>query len=118
MKKLICGLAMCSFALVLAGCGKGDKLTCTIEADGMTNEETFTFKDSKVSKYESSMVFESEEYAEAMYGIAKLDSEANVKKDGKKVTLVVDEETIEEQYGDQTKEDIKKAFEEQGYTCK
>ena len=58
MKKFICGLFVCSIALVLSGCGKGDKLTCTMEEDGNKSEVVLTFKDSKVSKSETSITFE------------------------------------------------------------
>ena len=72
MKKLICGLAVCSFALVLSGCGKADKLTCTMDNEFMPMEMVMTFDGDKVSKVESVMIFEDEETAKAMYEVAKL----------------------------------------------
>ena len=50
MKKLICGLAVCSFALVLSGCGKADKLTCTMDNEFMPMEMVMTFDGDKVSR--------------------------------------------------------------------
>ena len=105
-------------SILLTGCGKGKNLVCTSVSDDMTKEEKFTFKDSKIATLESSVIFENEDYAEAVYGLATLDKNANVRKEGTKVTLVISSENIETQYGGMTKDDIKNSLESKGYTCK
>ena len=119
MKKLICGLAVCSFALVLSGCGKADKLTCTMDNEFMPMEMVMTFDGDEVSKVESVMIFEDEETAKAMYEVAKLsDDTEGLKLDGKKIITELDEEEYKEDLEGKSKEDIKKRLEEEGYTCK
>ena len=117
MKKLIFGLAVCSFALVLSGCGKADKLTCTINEAGTNQEEVFTFEDGKVTEVKSSLILDSKEEAEEKYEIFK-DSFDDVKIDGNRLVATLDASYVKEELGTIEKAEIKELLEEMGYTCK
>ena len=139
MKKTLKGLGilliMGMMLFLLTGCGS-DKLvaTKTTEDDMMGNykeEIVMTFKDDKVETMEMSMEFDDEETAQGMYGLYNMglsmseesDTEGmEVKQDGKKLVIKMDAKTYAETEGasdeEMTKEALKKALEEDGYTVK
>lgn len=118
MKKLFCGLFVCAFALVLSGCGKSNKLVCTMEEDGNKAVTTIFYDGDKVEKAEMKMTFSTEEEAQLTYAFASLDEEANAKIDGKTVTMTVSADEVAEGSEDTSKEAMKKELEASGYTCK
>lgn len=139
MKKTLKGLGilliMGMMLFLLTGCGS-DKLvaTKTTEDDMMGNykeEIVMTFKNDKVETMEMSMEFDDEETAQGMYGLYNMglstseesDTEGmEVKQDGKKLVIKMDAKTYAETEGasdeEMTKEALKKALEEDGYTVK
>lgn len=139
MKKALKGLGilliMGMMLFLLTGCGS-DKLvaTKTTEDDMMGNykeEIVMTFKDDKVETMEMSMEFDDEETAQGMYGLYNMglsmseesDTEGmEVKQDGKKLVIKMDAKAYAESEGasdeEMTKEALKKALEEDGYTVK
>ena len=139
MKKTLKGLGilliMGMMLVLLTGCGS-DKLvaTKTTEDDMMgkyKEEIVMTFKDDKVESIEMNMEFDDEETAQGMYGLYNMglsmseesDTEGmEVKQDGKKLVITMDAKAYAESEGasdeEMTKEALKKALEEDGYTVK
>ena len=135
LKSLGILLIMGMMLFLLTGCGS-DKLvaTKTTEDDMMGNykeEIVMTFKNDKVETMEMSMEFDDEETAQGMYGLYNMglstseesDTEGmEVKQDGKKLVIKMDAKTYAETEGasdeEMTKEALKKALEEDGYTVK
>ena len=128
-------LAMGVLLISLAGCG-GDKLVATKETEddimGKYKEEVIiTFKNDKVDTVEMSMEFDKEETAQGMYALYNLGMSMSeesapegmsVKQEGKKLVITMDAETYASQEGEtdeeMTKDAIKAALEEEGYTVK
>lgn len=135
LKSMALILVMGLFLVSLAGCGS-DKLvaTKTTEDDTMgtyKEEITMTFKDDKVTNIEMSMEFDKEETAEGMYAIfnmgASMSEESmpegmEVKQDGKKLIITMDAKAYAASEGvsdeEMTKDALKAALEEDGYTVK
>lgn len=129
-------LALATLLVLLTGCG-GDKLvaTKTTEDDGMglgKYEETveIKFKDDKVTEITMTSEFEKEESAQGMAAIFNMGVSMagekmegfEVEQKGKKVIIRMDAKLFAEQEGiseeGMTKEAMKKALEEDGYTVK
>lgn len=129
-------LVMAMLLVLLTGCG-GNKLvaTKTTEDEGMgfgKYEETveLKFKDDKVNEITMTYEFEKEESAEGMaaifnLGVSMSEEEMQgfeVEQKGKKVIIKMDAKMFAEQEGvseeEMTKEAMKKALEEDGYTVK
>lgn len=135
IKALVLALVIGLVVISLTGCG-GNKLVATKETEdqmmGNYKEEiVITFKNDKVETMEMSMEFEDEETAQGMYGLLSLgmsmseDSELEgmeVKQDGKKIIMIMDAAAYAASEGasdeDMTKDAIKAALEEDGYTVK
>lgn len=135
LKNVALVLAMGLILISLAGCGS-DKLvaTKTTEDDMMgayKEEVVMTFEKDKVTTIEMSMEFDDEETAEGMYSLYNLGMEMSeeaapegmeVKQDGKKLVIIMDATTYAETEGvsdeEMTKEALKAALEEDGYTVK
>ena len=139
MKKAVKSVALLAvitmLLVLLAGCG-GNKLvaTKTTEDDFMgkyTETVTITFKDDKATNVEMAMEFDKEETAASMYslynfGMSMSEEDApegmSVKQDGKKLVITMDASLYAEEEGtnseDMTREALKKALEEDGYTVK
>ena len=139
MKKTLKGLAlalvMSLIVISLTGCGS-DKLvaTKTTEDEMMGNykeEITMTFKNDKVETIEMSMEFDNEETAQGMYGLLSLGMSMDengelegmeVEQDGKKIIMTMDAQAYASSEGvsdeEMTKEALKEALEEDGYTVK
>lgn len=135
LKATVLALVMGLVIISLTGCGSNKLVaTKTTEDETMGNykeEITITFKNDKADTVQMSMEFEDEKIAEGMYGIFSLGMSMDetgelegmdVKQDGKKLIITMDskafaesEEVSEE---DMTKEALKKALEEDGYTVK
>lgn len=119
MKKLF-GIGALVIMLSLAGCGKGNTLTCTGSEGDEKVKVTVNFKNDKVSKITQEYTFATEEEAQMTYAFAQLGGDeikASIK--GKKVTLSMSGSSVSEGYdGKTSKADIKKAAEADGYTCK
>lgn len=138
VKSLALILAMALILISLVGCGadKADKLVATKETEdedmGNYKEEiVVTFKDDKVDSVEMSMEFEDEDTAKSMYSLYQLGmsmSEDNemegmsVSQEGKKFIMTMDAKAYADEQGindeELTKEAIKAALEEDGYTVK
>lgn len=117
MKKLFCGLFVCAFALVLSGCGKSNKLVCTMEEAENKAVATIYYDGDKAEKAELEITFATEQEAGLTFALASANKESNAKIDGKKVTMTISADQISE--GDDTsKEAMKKELEATGYTCK
>ena len=136
-KKYLGMLGLGCAALLLTGCGGGNKLTCTKseekEGEGKTTTEViFTYdKDwKKIENVDMEMSIELEDDKEldtikAFLDAACEDEDApkncKVKSSGKKVALTASgsPKDIDMDYDVETsKEDIKADLEEDGYTCK
>lgn len=135
LKSLGILLIMGMMLVLLTGCGS-DKLvaTKTTEDDMMGNykeEVVMTFKNDKVETIEMSMEFDDEETAQGMYalynmGLSMSEDESTqgmeVKQDGKKLVITMDAKAYAESEGasdeDMTKDALKAALEEDGYTVK
>lgn len=138
MKKLFSLVGLFVFsALVLTGCGGGEKLVCTISEEGengtQKGEVTAAIKDGKVDSISANMEFATEEEATQYMQILKLaeafmgeDVKIGAKQSGKKITID-DMSAILENTNDNenevkiigmSKEDFKARLEEQGYSCK
>ena len=135
LKALALALVMGILVISLTGCGSNKLVaTKTTEDPMMGNYKeqiTMTFKNDKVETIEMSMEFDNEETAQGMYGIFSLgmsmDEEGqldgmDVKQDGKKLVITMDAKAYAESEGasdeEMTKEALKKALEEDGYTVK
>lgn len=135
LKALALALVMGILVISLTGCGSNKLVaTKTTEDEMMGNYKeqiTMTFKNDKVETIEMSMEFDNEETAQGMYGIFSLgmsmDEEGqldgmDVKQDGKKLVITMDAKAYAESEGvkdeEMTKEALKKALEEDGYTVK
>lgn len=121
--------------VLLTGCGSNKLVaTRTTEDDMMGNykeEIVMTFKNDKVETIEMSMEFDDEETAQGMYalynmGLSMSEDESTqgmeVKQDGKKLVITMDAKAYAESEGasdeEMTKDAMKKALEEDGYTVK
>lgn len=121
--------------VLLTGCGSNKLVaTKTTEDDMMGNykeEIVMTFKNDKVETIEMSMEFDDEETAQGMYalynmGLSMSEDESTqgmeVKQDGKKLVITMDAKAYAESEGasdeEMTKDAMKKALEEDGYTVK
>lgn len=124
---LLAVLAVILFALT--GCG--NKLVATkTESDSMFGEYKETvevsFKNDKADKIKMTMEFEDEDKAKSLAELYELAAGSidglEVEQKGKKVTITMDPDTFAEEEGldedELTKESIKKALEEAGYTVK
>ena len=135
LKGLVLALVMSLIIISLTGCGS-NKLVATKKAEdemmGNYKEEiTMTFKNDKVETIETIMEFDKEETAQGMYGLLSMGMSMDesgelegieFKQDGKKLVITMDaaayaksEEASEEEM---TKEALKAALEEDGYTVK
>ena len=119
MKKIVSFLVLAAFALVLTECGsKGDVLTCT--GDGDTYK--ITFNGDKVTKISVTSEASSVEEAKTYESLAKAfytGEGMKVSRSGKKLTLTMSGAALEEEGAFKgTKEEVKKAAEEDGYKCK
>ena len=118
MKKIVSFLVLVAFALVLVGCGKGDVLTCT--GDNQTYK--ITFSGDKVTKISVTSEASSVEEAKSYEALAKAFYNGDgmkVSRSGKKLTLTMSGAALEEEGTFKgTKEEVKKAAEEDGYKCK
>jgi len=110
--------------LTLTGCGK-NKLVATKSSDDYEEKIEISFKDDKIKEVTWTMEFDKEEDAESFVKLFEsMSSElegAEVKQKGKKAILKFDEKSFAEFSGDEansSKEDIKKALEEDGYKVK
>ena len=135
LKALALALVMGIMIISLTGCGS-DKLvaTKTTEDETMgsyTEKITITFKKDKVETIEMSMGFDDEETAQGMYGLFSLGMSMDesgelegmdVKQEGKELIITMDAELYAESEGvsdeEMTKEALKEALEEDGYTVK
>lgn len=135
LKALLLVLAMGLIVISLTGCGS-DKLvaTKTTEDETMGNykeEITITFKDDKVETVEMKMEFDDEETAQSMHGLLSLAMSMSedgqlegmeIKQDGKSIVITMDAEAYASSEGASdeamTKEALKEALEEDGYTVK
>jgi len=135
LKALVLALVMGLIVVSLTGCGSSKLVaTKTTEDEVMGNykeEVVMTFKKDKVETIEMSMEFDDEETAEGMYGLfsfglsmaeEETPTGMDVKQDGKKIVITMDAKTYAESEGvtdeEMTKEALKKALEEDGYTVK
>lgn len=138
MKKYL--IALVALLVVATGCGNSKKLTCTMTEDGAKEEIVMTYKKDDLAKIEMTSTTVSEEEISkdeiAMYegfvcGMLNAMSEqvdCKVSAKGKeltmKVTMNIEKMTAEEleelgyKAEETSYEDMKKAAEEDGYTCK
>lgn len=131
-KSLLLALVMGLLLIALTGCG-GNKLVATKSSDdefmGKYEEKIeVSFKNDKADQIVWTMEFEDEDKAESVASIFKLanssdeDSKIDVEQKGKKVTLKMDAKSFasQEDMDDNSlsKEEMKKSFEEEGYTVK
>lgn len=135
LKNVSLVLMMGLVLLLLAGCGS-DKLVATKTTEDSTmgtykEEVVMTFKDDKVTDIEMSMEFDDEETASGMYalfnmGLSMSEDESTqgmeVKQDGKKLVITMDAQTYAKSEGvsdeEMTRDALKTALEEDGYTVK
>lgn len=136
MKKLVGMLAAFAVLFGLTGCG-AKTLKCTMEDDGTKMTQTFTLdKDDKVTKVTMEMVAEAdneddakeaeEYYKESTKNNSVTGVTYSVKRSGKKLTLTgtadlskIDADDLETYIGTtkNSKDEIKKVFEAEGYKC-
>ena len=131
-KSLLLALVMGLLLIALTGCG-GNKLVATKSSDdecmGKYEEKIeVSFKNDKADQIVWTMEFEDEDKAESVASIFKManssdeDSKIDVEQKGKKVTLKMDAKSFasQEDMDDNSlsKEEMKKSFEEEGYTVK
>ena len=109
MKKVFGFLFLVAFALVLTGCGKGNTVTCDMGSEG---KMVVSFKDGKVDSAKLEMELESKEIADMYCSIDK-DAKCN----GKKVTMTMPADELEDVKG-LTKDEFLKAAKEEGLSCK
>ncbi len=130
MKKLVIFLCCAVMLLVVTGCGKKNQVVCskTAEEEGqkMTVEVTVDF-DSSDKATNASMVydFEDKTLAETFCNLFKeSDQKDNISCSGTKITIKDldafedEEEEDSEKVVGQSKEDVLKTAEEEGFTCK
>lgn len=122
MKKIFYIVILCMVLLILVSCGSGDKIEATItqtseELGGDTNVTMeIWFKKGVPSSAKSTMVFTSEEMAKGYYTILSVlseDEEITLKQEGNTVTM--EQSVISDNFGykDMSKEEVKKALEEE-----
>ena len=131
-KSLLLALVMGLLLIALTGCGS-NKLVATKSSDdefmGKYEEKIeVSFKNDKADQIVWTMEFEDEDKAESVASIFKManssdeDSKIDVEQKGKKVTLKMDAKSFasQEDMDDNSlsKEEMKKSFEEEGYTVK
>ena len=122
----------------LTGCGKDkteDEAIEKLVATKITEDETIgnyketiivTYKEDKVETISMEMEFDKEEIAKTMYEYINMEMSSEdgteVKQEGKKLIISMDQSTYVESEGtteeDMTKEAFKKSLEESGYTVK
>ncbi len=135
MKKYLKLFSILLVLLVLAGCGKQNKLVCsaTMDEEGvkMTGEITALFDSSnKFTDAEVTYILDNETTAQTYCSLFKLaeDEEKGIKVEcsGKKITIkgfgnMIADDEDDEELKNMTKEDFKKymeSSEEAKYTCK
>jgi len=112
--------------LFISGCG-GKKLVCTMseEEEGFKADITATVEFDKNDiatkvTIDTKAKFDDDASAELYYGIVKAAAEsqkgAKAKKSGKTVSLVITQKASEDEK--ESREEILKGLEEEGYTCK
>ncbi len=124
MKKLGFLLSVFVLSLVLTGCGKSNKLVCTMknEQSGIgemkTTATTYFNNKGNANKVDISIDYTatSESTAKTVYNTMK-STYKDIKLDGKKVII---KQSVEPEENDEdiTRKEAKKQFEQQGYTCK
>ncbi len=135
LKALLLAVVIGLMVISLTGCGNKKLVaTKTTEDEIMGNykeEITMTFKDDKVETIEMKMEYDDEETAQGMYGLLSLGMSMDesgelegmeVKQDGKSVIITMDAEMYAESEGaseeEMTRDAMKEALEEEGYTVK
>ncbi len=124
-KKLSIALAACAVVL-MTGCGKTDKLTCTNEQSfgsaTLKTEAVITFKDDYATKTVTTMVaeFDSEDTANSFADNYKDKEDYEVKQDGSKVTITQTQTVSKDSAkADENKKDyVKEYLEGKSFTCK
>lgn len=129
--KIMLVVAFLSIALfALTGCG--NKLVATRESEemGMKMKEKveISFKNDKVNKVKMTYTFDDKDTAESMKSLLSLgltmsgsSDGVEIKQSGKKVIITLDSEAyadMESEYEDLSKDELKEALEEDGYTVK
>lgn len=129
--KIMLVVAFLSIALfALTGCG--NKLVATRESEemGMKMKEKveISFKNDKVNKVKMTYTFDDKDTAESMKSLFSLgftmsgsSDGVEIKQSGKKVIIELDGEAyadMESEYEDLSKDELKEALEEDGYTVK
>lgn len=129
--KIMLVVAFLSIALfALTGCG--NKLVATRESEemGMKMKEKveISFKNDKVNKVKMTYTFDDKDTAESMKSLLSLgftmsgsSDGVEIKQNGKKVIITLDSEAyadMESEYEDLSKDELKEALEEDGYTVK
>lgn len=122
MKKLL-GISVCAFILILTGCGKSNKLECSLKDDEMKTEVTMFFSDNKLSNADIVYSFNDEETAKLYYMFFSIDDSEKVdaKIKGKKITIKADAKQFTDDFSVKktaSKEDLKKSMTEKGFSCK
>jgi len=110
--------------MTLTACGNKLVATKTTEEGGITLKETWeiSFKNNEVSEIKSTFEFDDEEMASAYYQVLKLlPEESKVTQDKNKVSFIISADGFED-FGKaikgQTKDNVKKQLESEGYTVK
>lgn len=129
--KIMLVVAFLSIALfALTGCG--NKLVATRESEemGMKMKEKveISFKNDKINKVKMTYTFDDKDTAESMKSLFSLgftmsgsSDGVKIKQSGKKVIIELDGEAyadMESEYEDLSKDELKEALEEDGYTVK
>ena len=120
-KKMFALLFSAIFTITMfAGCGKGNTLVCNKDQSGAKLEAKVTFKNDRVSGLVETVTFSSEEEAQLAKAFLTGDGiKSEVK--GKKVTVTFTGDAMIEETGgnkNATRADVKKAYENSGFTCK
>lgn len=115
MKKIGLGLII---VLLLTGCS--DKLTCTYEVDSEVFSYTtvieMKFSNDGMKDVEYTNIFEDEETADDWYKILKENENSDAKFELKGKKIIVSD--YESDMKNNTKEEVQKYYEGEGYTCK
>lgn len=129
--KIMLVVAFLSIALfALTGCG--NKLVATRESEEMgmkmKKKVEISFKNDKVNKVKMTYTFDDKDTAESMKSLLSLgftmsgsSDGVEIKQSGKKVIITLDSEAyadMESEYEDLSKDELKEALEEDGYTVK
>ena len=130
VKSVLLMLVMAVMLFALTGCG-GNKLVATRD---VSEDDTFgnyketievTFKDDKADKITMTMEFEDKEKAEAIASVYKLAGDelegVETEQKGKKFIMTMSAEAFANEEGfdeSLSKDDLKKALEEEGYEVK